>query len=883
MKDNSKLDYENWSKEDLIKKIRKLECHVEQLRNVITKRSNSKKCVLEVEGKRKRDDDGEESNENLAESSERRVKKPRPFDFSRHSFRHVALKFLYLGWDYQGLACQEDTNETIEAQLFRALTVTKLIEERSKSNYNRCGRTDKGVSAFQQVISIDLRSKIVDGQETIDYCNTLNRVLPRDIRAIAWSPVRPDFSARFDCIRRTYRYFFPRGGLNLQKMQIAANHLIGEHDFQNLCKQDKDKTTMRRVIRADIVAPDGDSALDMCKLIIVGGSFVWHQIRCIAAVLILVGKELEEPEVVTELLNLEKYPRKPQYSMAVDYPLVLYDVQYHENDISWIYPKTPLSIVLSDLQTIWSEHSVKSTMISEMIQDLELHADLVPTDHVNCLLMGTKRKAYQKMSERPTLIGICLASSEDYINFADMENYDYSVQRNIDKKMSQYGMVPTRSRAEPDDSGCNYIASEGCLRSMEYLQRIVKSLLRQMNVHSHNFGPGEAITIDLQAEIKFDDYIVLTKFMKAKDESDKYLHRIDEIMSNFIRVVDHSSSRFEFVETIVNFPAFHSLKFWIILLTSMVIGSLIIMLFFKAFHTSRVTVQLTYGFLIIFIVSCVWTFSHLYEDKKAEVMAHMIQNNDAPPKDCHYQSFDPDECVEYYSKTMTDPFWKVNPMQAISKSVAFFVFEPLGYIGGKLGQFYYGVIQDVPLYWQPILFATAVFFTVLLIYGPFRISTPLLSIEPAWRPMVPALDRGHEVQAIGHQRIRNEIMERPDGPIVKSIRDASTDMDGFHEYLTDEGTDELEIIGPFARFKLEENYSRELATCKSSIDVIQVQQVKEDDVVSTLTKLNIIEKTDDPDSSLGEIKLRSIIVEEEPPDDGIEDEIKLIPSKSVVP
>lgn len=58
--------------------------------------------------------------------------------------RHVALKILYLGWDYQGLAAQEDTDETIEAHLFKALTMTKLIEERTKSNYHRCGRTDKG-------------------------------------------------------------------------------------------------------------------------------------------------------------------------------------------------------------------------------------------------------------------------------------------------------------------------------------------------------------------------------------------------------------------------------------------------------------------------------------------------------------------------------------------------------------------------------------------------------------------------------------------------------------------------------------------------------------------------------------------------------------------
>lgn len=68
---------------------------------------------------------------------------------------------------------------------------------------------------FQQVISIDLRSKVVDGRETIDYCFMLNRVLPREIRILAWAPVRSDFSARFDCNQRTYKYFFPRGNLNL--------------------------------------------------------------------------------------------------------------------------------------------------------------------------------------------------------------------------------------------------------------------------------------------------------------------------------------------------------------------------------------------------------------------------------------------------------------------------------------------------------------------------------------------------------------------------------------------------------------------------------------------------------------------------------------------
>lgn len=93
-----------------------------------------------------------------------------------------------------------------EYHLFNALRKTCLIESRETSNYNRCGRTDKGVSAFGQVISIDLRSKFpeleqmvpVNIDNEIDYCSILNRVLPKNIRCIAWMPLRNKlFSARF--------------------------------------------------------------------------------------------------------------------------------------------------------------------------------------------------------------------------------------------------------------------------------------------------------------------------------------------------------------------------------------------------------------------------------------------------------------------------------------------------------------------------------------------------------------------------------------------------------------------------------------------------------------------------------------------------------------
>lgn len=77
--------------------------------------------------------------------------KERLFDFAAHPRRHVAVRLAYLGWFYQGFAVQDNTDNTVEAKLFEALLKTRLIQSRESSNYHRCGRTDKGVSAFSQV------------------------------------------------------------------------------------------------------------------------------------------------------------------------------------------------------------------------------------------------------------------------------------------------------------------------------------------------------------------------------------------------------------------------------------------------------------------------------------------------------------------------------------------------------------------------------------------------------------------------------------------------------------------------------------------------------------------------------------------------------------
>lgn len=39
----------------------------------------------------------------------------------------------------------------------------------------------------------------------------------------------------------------------------------------------------------------------------------FEQVRCMMAILLLIGQKLEAPEIINQLLDVENNPRKPQY------------------------------------------------------------------------------------------------------------------------------------------------------------------------------------------------------------------------------------------------------------------------------------------------------------------------------------------------------------------------------------------------------------------------------------------------------------------------------------------------------------------------------------------------------------------------------------------
>ncbi|CAK9195218.1 unnamed protein product [Sphagnum troendelagicum] len=260
-------------------------------------------------------------------------------DMSDYATRHIALKLMYLGSRYHGFASQAESQRTVEAEVFAALERTRLVVGPiADAHYTRCGRTDKGVSAVSQVVAFVVCSKTHSGGEgfntclllidddEIDYVGVLNRALPDDIRILGWCPVPQGFSARFSCLHREYKYIFINDGLDIDAMKMACRAFEGEHDFSNFCKMDAVNVHNyeRNIISFEILPLNEMwGGRQVWVMRVKGTAFLWHQVRCMAAVLFMVGYGHEAPAVVAEMLDVHKYVRKPQYLMAPELPLVL--------------------------------------------------------------------------------------------------------------------------------------------------------------------------------------------------------------------------------------------------------------------------------------------------------------------------------------------------------------------------------------------------------------------------------------------------------------------------------------------------------------------------------------------------------------------------------
>ncbi|ATY59897.1 tRNA pseudouridine synthase [Cordyceps militaris] len=125
----------------------------------------------------------------------------------RRPKRKVAVMIGYSGTGYKGMQVNGD-EPTIERDLFRAFIKAGAISKANaddprKSSLARCARTDKGVHAAGNVISLKL---IIEEDDIVD---KINEALPEQIRIWGIQRTNNSFNCYQYCDSRFYEYLLP--------------------------------------------------------------------------------------------------------------------------------------------------------------------------------------------------------------------------------------------------------------------------------------------------------------------------------------------------------------------------------------------------------------------------------------------------------------------------------------------------------------------------------------------------------------------------------------------------------------------------------------------------------------------------------------------------
>lgn len=207
----------------------------------------------------------------------------------------------YCGWQTQinGITVEEVLNKTLSGLLKEDIRVIGA------------SRTDSGVHALGNVAVFDTESKIPGDK----FSFALNQRLPEDIRIQESCQVADDFHPRFCDTIKTYEYkmlnrkfalpterlysafvYYP---LDVEKMQMAAAYLVGEHDFKSFCSSGSQVESTVRTITDISVEKHGE----MISIRVSGNGFLYNMVRIIVGTLMKIGLGVWEPERMEEILN----------------------------------------------------------------------------------------------------------------------------------------------------------------------------------------------------------------------------------------------------------------------------------------------------------------------------------------------------------------------------------------------------------------------------------------------------------------------------------------------------------------------------------------------------------------------------------------------------
>jgi len=246
----------------------------------------------------------------------------------------LRLDLAYDGAAFHGWATQPSLR-TVQGVVETAIATVLRLD--APAPLTCAGRTDTGVHARWQVAHVDL-----DGVDPAVLARRLRRILPDDISLLGVAEAPPGFDARFSALERRYVYrlndqpgadpltrghvvAWPRA-LDVDAMNAAASHLIGEHDFAAFCRKREGATTIRTLRELSAVrAPDG-----LVETTVRADAFCHSMVRSLMGALVAVGEGRHEPAWAGDVLTAGV--RDPRVKVMPAHGLVLEEVRYPPDD-----------------------------------------------------------------------------------------------------------------------------------------------------------------------------------------------------------------------------------------------------------------------------------------------------------------------------------------------------------------------------------------------------------------------------------------------------------------------------------------------------------------------------------------------------------------------
>lgn len=219
--------------------------------------------------------------------------------------RTLKVTMAYRGTRYHGFQRQPNAvtvQETVERCLSKVLNEPVTVFG--------CSRTDTGVHANCFVFHVKTERQI----RPLNFVRGVNGELPADISILSCEDAEDTFHARFSCCGKEYLYLIHnsesknpfltdlahhyRRPMDLERMQAAADRLVGIHDFKSFCASAAKTENTVRTVYSFSIEKLGDSV----KMLVKGDGFLYNMVRICVGTLLWVNEGILKPEEIDAVL-----------------------------------------------------------------------------------------------------------------------------------------------------------------------------------------------------------------------------------------------------------------------------------------------------------------------------------------------------------------------------------------------------------------------------------------------------------------------------------------------------------------------------------------------------------------------------------------------------